>query len=128
MFRTIDEARAKLPDQDNDAFDDTLLTAVDPDFIRTNDFRIVLATEEFRTDEGFDARAVWRALEEQPGAALINAQQVPSRAGFGFDVGEGFSLDAVEGLLVENDVMDPVPVTIADLESGRDRSRSRSLA
>ncbi len=119
VFRTIDEARAKLPEQDNDAFDDTLLTAVDPDFIRTNDFRIVLATEEFRTGEGFDAQAVWRALEEQPGAALINAQHVPSRAGFGFGVGEGFSLDDVEGLLVENDVMDPVPVTIADLESGR---------
>ena len=119
VFRTIDETRAKLPAQDDDAFDDTLITAVDPDFVRTNDFRIVLATEQFRTADGFDAQAVWQALEEQPGAALINAQHVPTRANFAFDVGEGFSLDEVEGLLVENEVMDPVPVTIADLESGQ---------
>ena len=119
VFRTIGEAQAKLPAQSDDAFDDTLITAVDPDFVRTNDFRIALATAEFRTEDGFDAEAVWRALEEQPGTALINAQQVPSRVRFAFGLEEGFSLEDVEGLLVENEVMDPVPVTIADLESGQ---------
>ena len=119
VFRTIGDAEAKLPAQADDAYGATLITAVDPDFVRTNDFRITLATAEFRTGDGFDAEAVWRALEERPGVAVINAQQVPTRANFGFNVAEGFSLEDVEGLFVENEVMDPVPVTILDLDSAR---------
>ena len=119
VFRTIGDAEAKLPAQADDTYGATLITAVDPDFVRTNDFRITLATAEFRTGDGFDAEAVWRALAERPGVAVINAQQVPTRANFGFNVAEGFSLEDVEGLFVENEVMDPVPVTILDLDSAR---------
>ena len=105
--------------QPDDDLEETLITAVDPDFVRTNGFRIALATAEFRTGDTFDAEAVWRALEERPGAAVINAQHVPTRANFAFNPVGGFSLEGVEGLFVENEVMDPVPVTIRDLDSAR---------
>ena len=119
VFRTIGDAEAKLAAQPDDDLEETLITAVDPDFVRTNGFRIALATAEFRTGDTFDAEAVWRALEERPGAAVINAQHVPTRANFAFNPVGGFSLEGVEGLFVENEVMDPVPVTIRDLDSAR---------
>ena len=119
-FRKIgfEDAEAKLPWQPDSAFDDTPVTGVDPDFVRTNDFKIELATEEFANENGFDQRAVWEALAERPGTALINAEQVPSRSNFVFGGVEGFNLNDVEGFFAENEVMDPIPVTVLDLESG----------
>ena len=49
---------------------------------------------------------------------MVNALLVPSRAGFAsqseFD---GFTLEGVEGLYIENDVMEPVQVTVQHLKS-----------
>ena len=119
-LRTIFDAEAKLPEEPDEDFEDVFITAIDTDFLDTNGFQIKLATEEFRTSDGFDANAVWRAIRDTPGLAVINAELVPTRDNFQFgDPGDFFSLDA-EGLFIENDVMDPVAVTLRDLKSGED--------
>ena len=49
---------------------------------------------------------------------MVNALLVPSRAGFAFQSEfEGFTLEGVEGLYIENDVMEPVQVTVQHLKS-----------
>ncbi len=119
-MRTVFQASAKLSEQRNSRFLDTNVSGVDDDFVESNSYRIVLATEEFGSENRFDGRRIWKALSDNPGLAVISELLVPSRNAFGFDVeGEDFRLN-VEGLYVENDNMDPVPVTVRDQESGEE--------
>jgi len=125
-FRTVRTADGLLPD--NPSLDDeeaskieylpTSVTGVDADFIETNGFDIGLATTEYLTDGEFDARRLWEDLAANPGLAVVSAFMVPTRNDFNFEVGEERLVLDVEGLFVENDVMDPVRVTVRDLESG----------
>ena len=51
--------------------------------------------------------------------AIVNAFIVPTRNGFAFDVsGDAFDLNEVDGLFLENDTIEPVGVTVRDLEAG----------
>ncbi len=125
-FRTIRAADGLLPENapDNAAGEDDLeflptnITGVDPDFIETNGFDIGLATPEYLTDGEFDARRLWDDLAANPGLAVVNAFMIPTRNGFNFEVGDERLVLDVEGLFLENDTMEPVLVTVRDLESG----------
>ena len=117
-FRTIWEADARLPGETGEEFLDTSITGFDDDFVVSNGFLIKLATPEFLTESGFDSAAVWEALRDNPGLAIVNAFLVPTRNNFNFDVSsDNFRLD-VEGLYIENKTMEPVEVTVRDLKSG----------
>ena len=117
-LRTIFDAEAKFPEEGIEAFEETLITGVNDDFFATNSFQISLATAEFKDGDRFDARAVWDAVQQNPRLAVVSATLVPSRNSFQFGVfGDRFMLNP-EGLFIENDVMDPIPVTLRDLESG----------
>ena len=70
-------------------------------------------------EDGADSAAVWEAVRMNPGLAVINATIVPSRTNAAFALSsDQFTLDGVEDLYVENDFMEPLGVTVRDLESG----------
>ncbi len=117
-LRTIFDAEGTLGERPDDEPLETTITGVDDDFVRSNQFGIKLATSEFATEEGFDAAAVWRALRDNPGLAVVNAIMIPSRNNFNFGApGDDLMLD-VEGLYIENDTMEPVPITVTDDKTG----------
>ena len=119
-IRTIGDTEAHLAAAADPEFKDTAVSGIDPDFVASNRFGIKIATEEFRTGNGFDAAAVWRALEANPGYAVTNALLVPTRNSFDFDVEtDNFRLDP-EGFFLENKTMDPIAVTVRDLVSGKE--------
>lgn len=116
-LRTIFDAKATLTG-DVEQAEDALITGVDDDFIHSNKYIITLATEEFIDGSGFDSTAVWEAVRDTPGLAIASADLFPTLNNFSFDNVPGdFRLD-VDGLLIENDSMEPVPVTVVDRESG----------
>ncbi len=120
-WRTV-RAEGLLPDHpplDGEAeFVATNVIGLDQDFIKTNEFSIQLATADYLTDGEFDARRLWSDLATNPGLAIVDSFMVPTRNSFAFDVrSERLGLD-VEGLYIENDTMEPVRVTVRDLESG----------
>jgi putative ABC transport system permease protein len=115
--RTILRARAKLAERKE--FKTALVVGVDRNFVDSNSFGIKLATTEFRDSDAFDAPALWNALAMRPGTAVVNAFLLPRRANFGEPfTQEAFRLDP-EGLFLENDVMDPVKITVEDVKSGK---------
>ena len=117
-FRTDYRASARLSTMPDAESNDTVLTGVDDDFAGSSGFPFSLTTAEYVTDAGIDHQAVWDALRDEPGLAVVNALLVPSRAGFAFQSEfEGFTLEGVEGLYIENDVMEPVQVTVQHLKS-----------
>ena len=121
-FRTVFAAEGVLPDHTPSAgeidFQQTNVTGIDRDFFETNGFGIELATAEYMVDGEFDSRRLWEDLATQPGLAVVDAQMVPSRNSFQFDLAfERLMLEA-EGLYIENETMDPIRVTVRDLESG----------
>ena len=117
-FRTIGLADARLSDDLEGMFEDTLITGFDDDFVESNLFEIKLATQNYATPTGFDAKSVWEDLRENPGLAVVNALMVPTRNGFAFNiVADRFSLNGVDGLFLENESMEPIVVTVRDLES-----------
>ena len=62
---------------------------------------------------------MWRALRDNPGTAVVSALMVPARNQVAFRlVEEQFTLHEVEGLFLENEVMDPIQVVVQDEESG----------
>ena len=121
-FRTVFAAEGVLPDHaplvGDIEYQRTNVTGIDPDFFETNSFGIELATAEYLVDGEFDSRRLWDDLEANPGLAVVDAQMIPTRNNFQFDLAfERLILEA-EGLYIENETMDPVRVTVRDLESG----------
>ena len=117
-FRTDYQAAARLSGNPDVESKDTVLTGVDDDFVESSGFSIHLTTSAYVTSSGIDKQAVWDALRDEPGLAVVNAQLVPTRSDFAFQTAfEGFTLEGVEGLYIENDVMEPVQVTVHHLKS-----------
>ena len=113
-LRTIFDAEGVVGEREGDEPRETTITGVDDDFVGSNQFGIKLATREFATEDGFDSAAVWRALRDNPGLAVVNAVMVPSRNSFAFGApGDDFILD-VDGLFIENETMEPAPITVTD--------------
>ena len=118
-FRSFGQASARLTELEDSELRDTVVTGVDDDFVASTEFRIRLATAKYATDSGFDSGAVWRALRDSPGLAVVNAFMVPTRNGFAFNIAsDAFALDEIEDLYIENETLDPVKVTVHDLKEG----------
>ena len=118
-LRTVSLADARLSADGEGQFVDTMITGLDDDFLRSNRFTIKLATSDYVSESGFDAGAVWRDLRDKSGLAIVNAFIVPTRNGRVFDISaDTFDLNEVDGLFLENETMEPVGVTVRDLETG----------
>ena len=117
-FHTVYEADARLA-SDNGDFADTTVSGVDNAFVASNEYAIAVTTAEYTVDGEADGRAVWDALGDNPGLAVVSAVIVPTRDSIGFQqASTQFTLSGVEDLYVDNEEMDPVVVTVRDLESG----------
>ena len=118
-FHTILQADARLASDSSGEYADTTVTGVGADFFASNQYGIVLAAPEYTSDGIPDPAAVWEAVRTNPGLAVVNATIVPSRNNAAFALPlDQFTLDGVEDLYVELDVLNPVDVTVRDLESG----------
>ena len=118
-FHTIDQADALLASDSSGDYAGTTLTGVGDDFFETNRFGIALTVPEYTGGDRADSAAVWEAGQANPGLAIVSATIVPTRSNSAFALpSEQFTLNDVEGLLVENEHMDPVHITVRDLESG----------
>ena len=118
-FHTISKADGRLASDTSGEYADTTVTGVGNDFFETNRFGIALAAPEYTREGGPDSAAVWGAVQANPGLAIVSATIVPTRNTSGFALpSDQFTLDGVEGLLVENDDMDPVHIMVRDLVGG----------
>ncbi|MCL0101834.1 ABC transporter permease [Dehalococcoidia bacterium] len=115
-LRTIRDAGARLSATQG-ALDDAIVNGVDNDFVRSNNYVVTLATKDFAIGSNFDSPSVWAAIRDNPGFALASATLFNTRNNFEFGPQPDFILDA-EGLFIENDFMEPVPVTLRDRISG----------
>ncbi len=123
-LRTVWAAEGHLPDHpppgEDQGYQDTNLTGVDPDFVASNSFVIELATADYATGDGFDSRRIWEDLLANPGLAVVDALMLNTRNNFQFNLSsERLMLDVPE-LYLENETMDPVRVAVRDLESGEE--------
>tara|TARA_A100001037_G_scaffold306824_1_gene356255 strand:+ start:20917 stop:23949 length:3033 start_codon:yes stop_codon:yes gene_type:complete len=117
-FRTVSDTEGLVVDSNQTDFITTNITGVDNGFMESNKFRISLATEKYITENGFDSKAVWEDLKNNPGLAVVDSGMIPTKNSFAFDSeNDNLTLD-VEELFIENDFMNEVKVTIRDLESG----------
>ena len=117
-LRSTGKAEGRLAGEADGRYRDTVISGLDDDFLATNEFRIRLATAEYLSGSGFDNERVWKDLREKPGLAVVNASMVPTRDSSAFDIPtDSFMLGGVEGLFLENEVMEPVDITVQDLES-----------
>ncbi len=118
-IRSASGAEARLASSVDGETEHTFITGLDDDFIASNGFDIALTTAEYTPDGEVDSAAVWQALRDNPGTAVVNALLVPARNQVAFQlVEEQFTLHGVEGLFLENEVMDPIPIVIQDEDTG----------
>ena len=106
------------PDSAGD-YTTTTITGVGDDFFETNRFGIALTVPEYTRGDEADSAAVWDAVRTNPGLAIVSATIVPSRTNAAFALPSAqFTLNDVEDLLIENEDMEPVQVTVRDRASG----------
>ncbi len=118
-FHTIYQAVARLASDSSGDYADTTVTGVGNDFFASNQFDIALAVPEYTREDGPDTVAVWNAVQSDRGLAIVNATIVPSRTYAAFALSSNqFTLNGVEDLFLQNDVMAPLDITVRDLESG----------
>ena len=118
-FHTVYQADARLASDSAGDYTATTITGVGDDFFETNRFGIALTVPEYTRGDGADSSAVWDAVQANPGLAIVSATIVPSRTNAAFALpSEQFTLDDVEDLLIENEDMEPVQVTVRDRASG----------
>ncbi len=118
-LHTVYQASARLASNTTGEFAGTLITGVGDDFFETHRFGIALTVPDYSSDDEVDSVAVWDAVRTNPGYALVHASMVPTRTTTAVaPPSDQFTLNDVEGLLVENEYMDPLQVTVRDLEGG----------
>jgi len=119
-FRTVRDTEGMVANSNQSDFVKTNITGIDDGFLEFNQFRFGLATQKYVTEEGFDSRALWEDLKNNPGLAVVDSDMIPQKNSFAFDPDhENLKLD-VEGLFMENEVMEEVKVKVRDLESGNE--------
>ena len=118
-LHTVYKTDARLASDASGAYTPTTITAIGDDFSETNHFGISLSVEEYTRWYGSNPSVVWDAVRMNPGLAIVSAGIVPTRSNSSFALPtDQFNLNEVEGLLVENEYMDPIQVTVRDLEGG----------
>ena len=117
--RSASGAEARLASNVGGETEHSFVTGLNDDFVASNGFDIALATAEYTVDGEVDSAAVWRALRDNPRTTVVSALMVPARNQVAFKlVEEQFTLHEVEGLFLENEVMDPIQVVVQDEDSG----------
>lgn len=90
---------------------DYLLWGVDETYMDSTAFGFDVMAEGYESE-----RELWQALAEQPGAAFITADAVPTEREFRYEVGgPEFRL---EGVLRSDEVMEPQEISIIDPATG----------
>ncbi len=118
-LHTVSQTDARLASDASGTYAPTTLTGIGDDFFETNQFGIALTVPEYTRSDGPDSVAVWDAVKTTLGAAIVSSTIVPTRNNSAFGLSsDQFTLNNVEGLLVENENMDPIDITVRDLESG----------
>ncbi len=118
-LHTVYQASARLASDSTGEYAGTLITGIGDDFFETHRFRIALTVPDYSSDGGADGEAVWDAVRTNPGYAIVHASMVPTRTTTAIaPPSDQFTLNDVEGLLVENEHMDPIHVTVRDQQSG----------
>jgi putative ABC transport system permease protein len=92
-------------------FADYPLRGLDNSFLETTTYRMATIAEGYETPED-----VWRAIEEEPGLAVLDGIPVPRRDNF--DFGEEETNFAVEGFYVDDESFVPFEVEVRDPVTG----------
>jgi putative ABC transport system permease protein len=86
---------------------------VDNAFLDNTTYRFAATARGYATPA-----AVWRAVRDHPGLAVTDALVAPRKAQWGFGPMPDFKL---HGFYLEDKKFDPIPVTIRDPQTGRER-------
>ena len=94
-------------------FDDYPVRGLDDAFLDHTTFQLAARATGYGSTE-----AVWRALKDRPGLAVVDVAAVPRREAFVMagDAGEAFAL---EGFFLEDGTFDPIPVDVRDPQTGK---------
>src|SRR5918994_1026792 len=93
-------------------FEDYGLRGLDDAFLRNTTFGFAAKARGYGS-----AQAVWRAIAEQPGLAVVDAIVAPRRDNWG--VGNVLPEFKLKGFVIEDGVFDPVPVATRDPQTGK---------
>jgi putative ABC transport system permease protein len=91
----------------------TVVHGVDTAFLTHTTYTFGAIAKGYKSDA-----AVWQALREHPGLAVIDALSVPHRANWNFAPMPDFHL---HGLYVEDKAFTPIPVDVRDPQTGQHR-------
>src|SRR5215207_3066361 len=93
-------------------FEDYGLRGLDEAFLRNTTFGFAAKARGYGS-----AQAVWRAIAEQPGLAVVDAIVAPRRDNWG--VGNVLPEFKLKGFVIEDGVFDPIPVATRDPQTGK---------
>ncbi|QNN54137.1 ABC transporter permease [Nocardioides mesophilus] len=88
-----------------------VLRGLSDSFARTTTYGFATRARGYGSD-----RAVWKALQSQPGLAVVDSLSVPRRANWGSAAPSDFRLS---GFYLEDKSFDPVQVQVRDTQSGK---------
>lgn len=91
-------------------FADYPVRGLDDEFLASSTYGLAAVAEGYGSDA-----AVWRAMAEQPGLAVVDPFVAPRRNEFMFGVPPDFQL---EGFYIEDEVFEPVDVEVHDPTTG----------
>jgi putative ABC transport system permease protein len=92
-------------------FENYAVRGLDSAFLRNTTYGLGTIAEGYGS-----AAEVWRALDDQPGLAVVDPAVVPRRANFNFAVPPDFRLS---GFYAEDEGFTPLQVTVRDPQTGR---------
>jgi putative ABC transport system permease protein len=93
-------------------FEDYGLRGLDDAFLHNTTFSFAAKARGYGS-----AQAVWQALAEQPGLAVVDAIVAPRRDNWG--VGNVLPEFKLKGFVIEDGVFDPIPVVTRDPQTGK---------
>ena len=88
-----------------------IVRGLDDSFLNSNTYGFAARADGYTSDH-----AVWEALADDPGLAVVDAFSVPRRANWGSAVVSDFRLS---GFYLEDQTFAPVPVQIRDTQTGK---------
>src|SRR5918995_294069 len=93
-------------------FEDYGLRGLDEAFLRNTTFGFAAKARGYGS-----AQAVWRAIAEKPGLAVVDAIVAPRRGKWG--VGNVLPEFKLKGFVIEDGIFDPIPVATRDPQTGK---------
>lgn len=109
--RQVDPGSAGRGDTDGSGYVGYVVRGLDDRFLRTTTYGFGSRAAGYDSD-----RAVWDALAQHRGLAVVDAFSVPRRANWGTGVVSDFRL---HGFYLEDQAFTPVPVEVRDTQTGK---------